>query len=496
MAFQLSSGVWSSDVCSSVLVVSSSDGITFGGKVTLGESSYAAPALAGSSSMILLAWTGMDNARSLNVISSSDGIAFGGKATLGESSSAAPALAGSATGFSLAWTGTDSAHSLNIIRALGGAKETLPDTSNLAPALTLFNGQLALAWTGMDSASHLNVRSFDLTGGQTSQNTFTWQWPTVTASSAGQICLPIVGCIQMWTVNQTQGFPTDLADGVPRLGVQAARLTSGSLPDGLNLNLNLSGRSATLSGNVSGNIALNLVYDLLNGSGGKVGTLTVLINILSGGGSPGPQPPPPGGTCNPCTLSFEGMIQGAGGILTIVSGVTIAVNGVARTTPFTISAAAGTPLTLQAQASLTLSGVTYQFSQWRSSVTGFLSNQNPMTGTVDRNETIQAVYAQGGSSGGTISLAVRAVNQNNNTMLSVQIAASCCGGSVTTPTTLTLSSGSSLTLTAPAQLSYGAAGLDFQYWAECFGFDCLAWSDPTLHLDNLTMSGEVRAVYK
>lgn len=191
-------------------------------------------------------------------------------------------------------------------------------------------------------------------------------------------------------------------------------------------------------------------------------------------------------------------MQGTGGILTRVTGVPLAVNGVTRATPFSVSAALGAAITMQAPTSITLSSVGYSFKEWRSSATGFLSNRNPLTGRVDRSETIQAIYGSGGpGGGGTVSLTIRAINQNNDTNLSLNIATSCCGP-VTTPATLTLSSGTSVILTAPSQYDFPgpAPALDFQFWLSCFGIDCLAISDRTLTLNNLTMSGEVRAVYR
>jgi hypothetical protein len=81
--------------------------------VTLGDTSGAGPALASFNGRLYLAWTGMDDAHSLNVVSSSDGITFGGKVTLGESSSAGPALTSFKGRLYLAWAGMENAHILN-----------------------------------------------------------------------------------------------------------------------------------------------------------------------------------------------------------------------------------------------------------------------------------------------------------------------------------------------------------------------------------------------
>ncbi len=226
------------------------------------------------------------------------------------------------------------------------------------------------------------------------QDTFTWQWPDVSVTS-GVICIFGICFPTGGSVNQVQTFPPDLSDGVSRLGVVSAQRTQSNLPEGLNFELNISGRSATLNGTVAQNINLQLGYDLLNSGGSKVGTLMVLINIilLTPGTPPGPTPPPPPGDCpgNICTLSFETLVQTSAGLQS-VSGVPIHVNGVPRFTPFTISLPFGATITIQAPPSVDYAGGTASFKEWRSNVTGFISTRNPLTGRVDRSETIQAVY--------------------------------------------------------------------------------------------------------
>jgi streptogramin lyase len=131
-------------------------------KETLPESAIEAPALINFTGNSLgIAWTGTDGDHHVNVARAFDGLAFGGKVTLGETSIAGPGLAfGNGRAF-LAWTGTDGAHHLNVLSSTDlrnfGNKVTLGDTSNHGTALAFGNGRLFLAWTGTDS--HLNVMS-------------------------------------------------------------------------------------------------------------------------------------------------------------------------------------------------------------------------------------------------------------------------------------------------------------------------------------------------
>jgi hypothetical protein len=91
---------------------------------------------------------------------SADGINFGGKVTLNESSDFHPALAHLGQ-FQLAWTGKDPGTHLNLrtgadLRA-AASKETFGDNSGAAPALAVFGNRLFLSWTGTDNRGHLNL---------------------------------------------------------------------------------------------------------------------------------------------------------------------------------------------------------------------------------------------------------------------------------------------------------------------------------------------------
>jgi len=146
-------------------VVFSMDGRQFGGKVTLGETSFHSPALAYSGHSLFLAWTGTD--RRLNVARlAATGANFGqilSKVTLNETSDQAPALAAVGQTLYLAWSGTNSQHNLNVIESVNGGdswqgKATLNETTAMQPALAIHPRSRAvyLAWTGTDSAHHLN----------------------------------------------------------------------------------------------------------------------------------------------------------------------------------------------------------------------------------------------------------------------------------------------------------------------------------------------------
>ena len=101
-------------------VESSSNGVNFGNKVTLPESSYAAPALTefqerSGGTDLEIAWIGVDKDHHLNLESSSNGVNFGNKVTLPETSIAAalstfkpgPALTSLGGRLYIAWKGTD-----------------------------------------------------------------------------------------------------------------------------------------------------------------------------------------------------------------------------------------------------------------------------------------------------------------------------------------------------------------------------------------------------
>ena len=139
----------------------STDGRSFGNKVTLGDTSVDGPALAAGNGRLFFAWTGTDAQHHVNVMSSTDLHSFGNKVTLGETSFFGPALAFGNGRVFLAWTGTDSNHSLNVMYSTDGQnftnKVTLGDNSLSAPGLAFIDGTLFLLWRGTDSNRSLNI---------------------------------------------------------------------------------------------------------------------------------------------------------------------------------------------------------------------------------------------------------------------------------------------------------------------------------------------------
>lgn len=150
-------------------------------KVTLGDTSIDGPALWTSNASApnlglasVLAWTGTNAGHSLNVMQSSDGVTYGGKVTFAESSASRPAVAvqGPPTTIVLAWTGTDINHTLNLLcqgpacaTGAGSFKKlTITNqTSFTSPGLVRFGTRYLLAWAGTDAHHSLNILPFSLT---------------------------------------------------------------------------------------------------------------------------------------------------------------------------------------------------------------------------------------------------------------------------------------------------------------------------------------------
>lgn len=143
---------------------------TMGGlshKVTLGETALGGPAMINRNEVdMVLGWSGTDNPSHLNVIVSSDGLNWGGKVTIpNETTPNAVTLAfdSNANRAFIGWTGTDFAHSLNVMSTQDpmlqnwSNKHRLGEQSGHGPVLLFFNGRLFIAWTGNDS--RLNVMS-------------------------------------------------------------------------------------------------------------------------------------------------------------------------------------------------------------------------------------------------------------------------------------------------------------------------------------------------
>jgi hypothetical protein len=156
-------------------VESSANGMTFGNKVTLPETSYIvsgkqvvelSPALASFGGRLYIAWTGTN--MHLNVESSANGMTFGNKVTLGDTSDAAPALAietpavkGQPTRLVLGWTGVGNLK-LNTMtstdgRTFGGKVTSGQTGFGGLALLSPSAGALDIAWTGVQTGPrHLN----------------------------------------------------------------------------------------------------------------------------------------------------------------------------------------------------------------------------------------------------------------------------------------------------------------------------------------------------
>jgi hypothetical protein len=138
-------------------------------KVTLDETSINAPGFAADAQQgigAVIAWAGTDPLHHINVITSSDGLHYGHKLTLDQQTINRPAIArepASAGGaVALAWRGTDGFHTLNVLYdpyGVHGQPRQLvtAQTSFTTPAIAFFQGKLLLAWTGTDPNHSLNV---------------------------------------------------------------------------------------------------------------------------------------------------------------------------------------------------------------------------------------------------------------------------------------------------------------------------------------------------
>jgi hypothetical protein len=167
---------------------------TEGTKVMLGDTSIDGPGFWTSPSATpraILAWTGTDAAHLLNLMTSTDGLHYSNKHTLGEASLWRPAVvfneSGRGGGYGniyLAWTGTDKAHTLNLMTiAMPGFQITKKltfwgDTSFTAPAVAVMNDQVNLVWSGTDAAHTLNLIPFSRFGQQLPKQTF-WGWNSI-----------------------------------------------------------------------------------------------------------------------------------------------------------------------------------------------------------------------------------------------------------------------------------------------------------------------------
>lgn len=146
----------------SLYVSASSDGINFGPRNMLDESSIARPALCVFKDQLYIAWTGTSN--SLNLRATSDGINFGPQNMLDETSDAAPALCVFNDRLYIAWR--DNKLRLNLMSSADGInfglKVSLDDRSSSRLALAVFGGKLYVGWTNFafpTEKNYLNLRA-------------------------------------------------------------------------------------------------------------------------------------------------------------------------------------------------------------------------------------------------------------------------------------------------------------------------------------------------
>lgn len=161
-------------------------------KATLADTSIAAPAFWSTTSgpvRSVLAWTGTDTEHRLNVMTSATGTTYSHKVTLPETSNAAPAVVRTPNGaVAVAWVGTDGRRTLNVLYDVYGArpqKLTLwGEASAVSPALAVFNGNLLLAWTGLDAGHRPNLLPI-LMGSTLRAGAKTTLWQYSAASAPG-----------------------------------------------------------------------------------------------------------------------------------------------------------------------------------------------------------------------------------------------------------------------------------------------------------------------
>lgn len=160
-----------------VEVLGNTSGAVFVGgiadKVTLGDTSDLAPALASHGGRLFLAWKGSGNDNLSLAFSNDNGATFAGATTFAETSDDSPALVSHNGRLFLGWRGSGN-ENLNVARveligntaggfAIGGLdqKVTLAETSDFSPALGSSEGVLYLAWRGSGNEDLNIIASLD-----------------------------------------------------------------------------------------------------------------------------------------------------------------------------------------------------------------------------------------------------------------------------------------------------------------------------------------------
>jgi hypothetical protein len=205
---------------------------TEGTKVILDDTSIDGPAIATTyAPATVLAWTGTDANNHLNVMTSSNGLNYGNKHILSETSLWRPALAFVDSGrgapygtIVLAWTGTDPDHTLNVefIRTpdftITRKLILWGETSFTAPALATVNSDLKsdiyLSWAGTDNAHTVNVMHLATNSDQTDKY-IKWGWNSISRPNLSTDPSPGgTGLILSWTATNNRIYFATAAQGV------------------------------------------------------------------------------------------------------------------------------------------------------------------------------------------------------------------------------------------------------------------------------------------
>lgn len=178
----------------------------------------------------VIAWAGTDSRHRINVMTSVDGLNYGNKITLGDTTLNRPAvvqMSKAAGGVVIvAWRGTDANHSLNVMFDVYGSRQklTLADNSFTSPAIAIFGGGALLAWTGTDFNHSLNVRKIFLAplsaGPKTILSQFSSDaWPNLTNRDSRIVLSWTTRATHLNFADSTNGvtFTSALGSGLPQL---------------------------------------------------------------------------------------------------------------------------------------------------------------------------------------------------------------------------------------------------------------------------------------
>ncbi len=215
--------------------------VTVMDKVTLNETSINAPGFYADMNIGatgVIAWAGSDKLHRINVMTSSDGLHYGDKITLNQLTLNRPAVvqmsesAGKAV--AIAWRGTDSAHRLNVMFDVYGARQKLilNETSFTGPALAIYKGNLLLSWVGVDPNHSLNVLPISLSSFTPQTKTILRQFsssagPTLRVVTTGTSSTLALGWIsasgRLNLAQSTDGvrFTSALGAGLPQTSVSS-----------------------------------------------------------------------------------------------------------------------------------------------------------------------------------------------------------------------------------------------------------------------------------